>query len=266
MIGIPTIKWQSTIGISHLMMTLGQLTYREASPFAFDFHSESGSSVFSYPADYQRNIIVKKFLASKAEWLWFIDSDILPPDNTFELLKLLPEADVVAGIYPLMSKDPDPPVCWTCYDIVEVDTPNKYSFRLRDISREGEIVRDAGGAATGYMLIHRRVLEDARMYHDWNADPKGLFIIEKDSNGKPRNTEDLRFCRYLTINGYKLIVHTGVRCGHLKTSDVTDTQDAMNRAFEVGYRCGLARDPDFCRTERPDEPVGQSIPDGGVAH
>lgn len=239
-------------------MTLGYMTYHPNTEFAFDLFITSGASGFSYPADYQRNLLVKKFLASKCDWLWFIDSDILPPDNVLELLKLLPRADVVAGIYPLMSKPPDPSVAWTIYDL----TPT--GFRLADISREGEIVEHTGGTATGMMLISRKVLEDPRMRLDLTSDPPAIFKLNFDPNGKPLNTEDLAFCRNLHKNGYKLLVHTGVRCGHLKVADVMDVQTAMDVAFGVGVRCGLARDPDFCRTEQSGESGGTGAPRGAL--
>ena len=261
-VGMPTLKWACTSGIADLMLTLGYMTYSAKSPYAFDSIMSSGSSNFSYPADYQRNMIAKKFLEGKCDWLWFIDSDILPPANVLELLKLLPEADVIAGIYPLMSRPPDPPVCWTCYDIV--DTPTGGSFRLRDITRDHEIVRDAGGAATGMMLIHRRVLEDPRMWLAPEADPIGIFKLNFEPNGRPMNTEDMAFCKNLHKNGYKLIVHTGVRCGHVKVEDVTNVQEAMDLSFTIGYKCGLARDTDFCRTERLEESTRSDDANVGV--
>lgn len=231
-VGIPTVAWRCTIGIADLMQVLGYMSERGDVPYAFENILQSANSSFSWPADYQRNLIVKRFLASDNEWLWFIDSDILPAENWMELLPLLKDADVVAGIYPLMSLPPDPPVVWTCYDW------HGENFKIRDITRAGEVVRGRVGAATGFMFIHRKVLEDPAVAMYPGCDPPAIFKLRFEDNGKPMGTEDLLFCRKVLEAGHRISVHTGVRSGHVKTEDIRTVQSAMDSAMNYGFKIG----------------------------
>jgi len=44
-----------------------------------------------------QNAITEKALAAKADWLWFLEEDVIPPENALRLM--LPEAKVISAKY-----------------------------------------------------------------------------------------------------------------------------------------------------------------------
>lgn len=238
LVAVPTVKWQCTVDIASFAMKLGMASMMPEVPWEFAFKSSSGHSGLSYPVDYNRNLLVGYAIATEYDWIWFVDSDVLPKDNFIGLLTQLGNADVVAGIYPLLGKDPDPPVAWTAYvwgKGTHKETKEEIEgFLLADPREHGPII-EGGAAGTGAMLISRKVFTDPKMRlgPDEDGVPQ-LFKLQYSPAGKLIATEDMDFCRRLRANGYKLLVDTRVQWGHVKLNDVKYMEDAMQWAFDNG--------------------------------
>lgn len=264
MLAMPTIREQCTASIASFLFSLGRAESNPGFPYQFGLSLLSGDSGIAWPVEYQRNILCKAFLRSDAEWLWFIDSDMMPKKNVMELLDMLPGSDIVAGIYPIPSEAGNP-IVWSVYDYVPesrdkwcYDRSLSGGFVPMEFDFDHPEILEAGAAATGCMLIHRRVLEDPRMTLDDTVDPPTVFRTPSASNGECLATDDMDFCaRLKNLTDYKIKVNTGVRWGHLKVGDATRTFDAMRQSYERGVdksmHSGLR--PDYLAGIQPVETV-----------
>lgn len=175
------------------------------------------ASATSCRVDLNRNKCIQAFLQSEAEYLLFLDDDMLfPPDVGIRLAKR--EKDVVCGLY--FQRDEDKPTPhWYRYSGYKVhkDWGNKghmYRPMTAEVARLTRNIRpsdaaiavddaallemDAGGA--GCTMIHRSVLE--KMKPPW-------FRSQGATNG------DLMFFYKARKAGFKVWGDTGVICGHL---------------------------------------------------
>lgn len=191
-IAIPTYNKQVDIEI---MSVFAQLPgHYPEHVFGLDYMQ---SSLISYA----RNYLVRKFLDSDFEWLYFWDADVVIRDLSF-IEKLLEtaasmEASVVGGIYRLKS-------------------PHKqYAGGMRS---DGEIKnftvgelkepQYADAIATGSMLIHRSVLEKLK-------DPWFTIVDLPDGKVIP---EDYNFCANAQKAGFKIAVDPRFDTFHFGTS------------------------------------------------
>ena len=228
-IAIPTLGW-TTSSITGALPQIEAASHHPESRFRFTYEITSEAR----PADYARNVLVKKFLASDAERLFFIDSDILPPENILELLKV--NADIVAGLIPIWQ-EAGPSLTAYRYDPPMRKWKNTYD--------SAESVRFVDGAATAAMLIRREVLADARLrygmeYADFDGsiqaladhEPLPIFREVRKPNGQLAATEDLDFCYRAKALGYSVAVHHGVVCGHVKELNLLRVMDWAAGRFE----------------------------------
>ena len=176
-------------------------------------------TVMAQPADHARNLCVRQFLQTKHSHLFFVDSDVVPPDNCLDVM-LAARRPIVCGVYPLLvgtatvrtslaTRKPD-----GTYEFLGV-LPNE-PFEV-----------DAGGM--GCCLIERRVLE--QMESPWYR-----FIPRPDGG---LTGEDIYFFERAAELGIKPWVLPKVHCSHIKTIDLLEVIQAIWKA----------------RAEQP-EPVG----------
>lgn len=194
-------------------------------PYVFALRCASGQLVEG------RNQVVESFLATDAEWLWMVDSDMGFGPATFE--QMIGDGSALAigalcfGVK--RSGDDDPVTCAVnlrCF-------PTIYNFQERDDSVGFEVQtgyeRDArmpaGATGAACFVVHRQVLEDVRAkygtWFDQITHPKGA-----------RFSEDMSFWIRVAGAGHELVVDTGVRTSHDKggvffTEDVWDRQQAL---------------------------------------
>lgn len=157
-----------------------------------------------------RNQLVREFLASGLEWLWFVDTDMTFAPDALETL--------------LGAADPEerPVVGGLCFGLDGLEVHSTLMRKGRDgITYDlaltwppDQLVEvDATGAAC--LLIHRGLLERLRAAcpapHHWFADEVHAGIDVG---------HDLVFCERVKALGARVFVHTGVRVGHLKTTSV----------------------------------------------
>lgn len=176
-----------------------------------------------------RNDLCRQFLDYDAEWLLFIDADMLFPHDAID--RLMQSADV----------DQRPVVGGLCFGINNgVLFPTIYIFhntekgpttaRVSDFPENAVVpVAGTGGA---FLLIHRRVLEAFLERGFSEAFP---FFQESELAGEPAG-EDITFCLRAGTLGIPVHVDTGLHIGHHKsqvlTHDMFMSQRAAARATE----------------------------------
>ncbi len=170
--------------------------------------------------DLARNQIVEATLKTKAQWLFFMDSDMDFPSRA--LIRLLRhDVDIVGGLY-FLREPPFNPVAyrvdeqasrekgghyysWIAQEVLDYLNEHRHDAPVtgsgcREIPKDGKELRQVDGIGTGCMLIRRRVLE--KVPPPWFSYSEG-------------GSEDLFFCRRAIEAGFKVHVDLGVICGHL---------------------------------------------------
>ncbi len=165
--------------------------------------------VAGMPFDHARNAVCQAALDNGYQYVFFLDSDVAPPNDTIPRL-MSHRLPLVSGVYHRRSPPHGVPVMqrpvgrWvTSYpanSLIEVDV-----------------------VGTGCLLIHRSILEqmpplDARRgkrWFDWKVDMPGLPQGEALS-------EDFAFNMHLKRTlGIKTMVDTSVICRHIGLSQAT---------------------------------------------
>ena len=181
-----------------------------------------------------RNRLVVEFLDNtpEAEWLWFVDSDmVFKPDTLHRLIARAVECDVkmlgalcvivtAEGAVPTMFIDDDEAITRVMLDY------------------QDNVVGEVAATGTGCLLVHRDVLEDMRMkrggsIHSWF----GYDQFTTDA-GEWELGEDLSFCLRAREAGWKVYVDTTLHVGHHKGAKVWWPKDARSDPVPADYFMG----------------------------
>lgn len=163
--------------------------------------------VSGMPFDHARNTGCQKLLEIGWEWLFFLDDDILCPNDI--ILKLMShKLPIVSGLY-YRRAEPLVPV------MLKEDPENSYKW-ITQYAKDSLVEVDLVGA--GCLLIHRDLLlsmppvsKDNRWF-EWRCDKDDLPQYEKTS-------EDFTFIRHLRKNNVKVYVDTSQVCKHVGLSE-----------------------------------------------
>ena len=140
------------------------------------------------PFDHARNTAVQRAIDGGYTWLFFLDDDVVPPANAFDLL-MRHGQDIVSGVYYRRSKPILP---------VMLKESSKGSEAITSFTPGSLLEADLVGA--GCLLIHRRVLlEMKKPWFEWLLDHDDLPENAKCS-------EDYSFCRKAKASGFKIFV------------------------------------------------------------
>lgn len=170
--------------------------------------------------DYARNEVVKDFLASDCDILWFLDSDVTPPLDVLDIVTEHHEKWLAAGApYPVFmpqGDDPIPHVVFTVYR-------EGGSGGLAPSAIPSAGIDWVAGVGTGCMFLKREVFERLeKPYFEFKFDPQSR---------KPLVGEDLGFCLKLKDLSIPFFVDFAKVCKHLKTVDLLDVNNyAMSYA------------------------------------
>lgn len=159
-----------------------------------------------------RNTCAETLLASRQEWLWFVDSDtVFRPDVLPRLMTLADpvERPIVAAAVPISGRDPSrefgglPDLFWSAYNYTDQDGVRG----LEPVSCAAEVgeCQRVDAVGTGCVLIHRTVFE---------AVGPGPFC--EMSEGNVVLGEDLAFCRRCDALGIPIHFAGHLRVGHAK--------------------------------------------------
>jgi hypothetical protein len=174
-----------------------------------------------------RNEVVRVFLESSAEWLWFVDADMGWDADALEQLMAVAHPQhrpIVGGLCfgfgPISDrldhaqaviKRPFP----TIFDVSETD--DDIGFRPRWGYIPG-VVQQCAATGAAMLLIHRSALLEIG-----EKFPDGWFDRMKHPKAKKMWGEDTSFCMKAGMCGIPVHVHAGVRTSHAKTIYVTET-------------------------------------------
>ena len=145
---------------------------------------------------YSRNILAEKS-KGVADYIFFIDDDILPPINTITRL-LSHKKDIVCGLY-FAKQEPHFPQIF----LKNTEDPTRYDC-VEDYKKDSLIEVDSCGA--GCMLIKAEIFKKLKLPYFWYI-PK--------SEDKPRKGEDFYFCEKVKEAGYKIYCDTSILCKHI---------------------------------------------------
>jgi hypothetical protein len=168
--------------------------------------------------DFARNAIVEDFLASGADILWFLDSDVCPPKFVLDIVTVHGDKWEAAGSpYPIWMTPPggsEPGVLLTCYKGVIDDGVTK-GIGMADVPQSGTDFVDA--LATGCLFLKRSLLERMEApYFEFKFDPKTRQLTEG---------EDLGFALKLAKMGVKFFVDYSTVCKHYKKVCLLDVNN-----------------------------------------
>jgi GT2 family glycosyltransferase len=148
-----------------------------------------------------RRNIVRAALERKADWVWFVDDDMLFSPNHLHTL-LSHEQPIVASLY-LNRKPPYYPVAYNRRFVGPDGGPAWNPVSLAEAPDSG--LADIVAAGTGGLLVRSEVFR-VMEYDMW---------FKRDGAG-----EDMSFCARAVEAGIPLYLDLGARMGHISTYSV----------------------------------------------
>ncbi|MBI4141543.1 glycosyltransferase family 2 protein [Candidatus Woesearchaeota archaeon] len=161
-----------------------------------------------------RNIIIKRMLEKKYDYLFFADTDVLlPPDAIEKLLSI--DQPIASGVYLGGQKFPDgTKIAPVLYELTDKEDYLK-SVPINDVMED--LVYEVAASGMGCLLIRKEVLEKVKLRYS-----------EKIMSG-----EDILFCHDARKLGYRTFVNTAVRCTHMvPEGDITFPAGIANFSFQ----------------------------------
>lgn len=181
-----------------------------------------------------RNQLVRNFLTTNGQWLWFVDDDMIPQPDT--LMRLLGTPTEIVQPLVLMRKPPFLPTFYSGPNQVT----NLYDWRVLE-PHMTLVPVDACG--TGGMLIRRHVFEQL-------ADPWfEIGKIRPDQMG-----EDLFFCQKARAAGIGIHVDTTIPMEHLTTCAIRATKTSGEWLTEVRIGNTILAVPAASAAPSPSDP------------
>jgi GT2 family glycosyltransferase len=171
------------------------------------------------PVDIARELLVDLAIKNKCDYLFFLDSDVIPPENILDVL-IGHNLPIVCGIY--NSKTPGMP--WGMWNFNK--TAN--TFLALDKWKKRLVQVDVTGC--GCMLIKSDVI--LKMHEAYPDLP--LFMWTKDRSSKVTSklnvpdermrgvSEDFWFCLLAAKCGFPIVIDTDMKCSHIGNMKVFD--------------------------------------------
>lgn len=203
--------------------------------------------------DRARNDVVEEFLASDCDLLWFLDSDVVPPNHILDMVVHHYDKWKVAGapypVYQMVPGTEDMSLCFTVYNGIGKQGDLRGIY-MADVPQEGQDFVDA--LATGCLFIKREVFAQLQKpYFEFKFDPETRRVIEG---------EDLGFALKLHDLGIKFFVDYGAVCEHQKRVGLLSmnnyaikmgnkrvleydkqVRDQVEKAISAAYQAGLKK-------------------------
>jgi GT2 family glycosyltransferase len=148
--------------------------------------------------EHARNEAVNILLGTRHQWLFFLDDDVLVPEDIVKRL-LYRNVEIVSALY-YRRAAPIEPVLYRAVNgsirPLENGTPLK---GLMEVDYVG----------CGCLLVHRRVFE--KVLYPWFE----YKIGRRDLPEREQISEDFDFCRKARAAGFKVFVDADIHCHHL---------------------------------------------------
>lgn len=157
----------------------------------------------SLPIDLARNELARKAIEVKSDYVWWLDSDMIPEDDTLE--KLIKSEKDIVGALCYTRNPPYKPVLRKLEKI-----GSAYNFEFVDTVEKNKLVEtDATGF--GCLLMKTDVLKKISE----KSSPLFEFSEMITPSGTKYLSEDILFCIKAKEFGYKIFVNTNTVCGHI---------------------------------------------------
>lgn len=171
--------------------------------------------------DAARNACVEEFLKSDADIHFFLDSDVTPGDDLFDLVLEHEKWKVAGAAYPIFMTPGGmdrPQLMFTVYKGTA-----KGGLGAANMPSEGTEYVD--GLATGCLFVKREVYEAMeRPFFEFKYDPDTRVMTEG---------EDLGFCKKVTALGHKFYIDYSKAAKHTKNVCLLEVN---NYAMEYARR------------------------------
>jgi len=171
----------------------------------------------SLSPEFSRNSLLEHHFHNDPCWthVFFIDSDVVPPENALALLMAL-DADIAVGLYPIYV---DRKLMWC------VEKDKGWISMTEPLPEKPFEIKSCGG---GCLLVRREVLVD--MEWPWfKTDYQEIF---KNRGVGIKQGEDVYFIKKAIAKGYKAIAHPQVKCRHFNTIDLLEYFGACNERLD----------------------------------
>ena len=156
------------------------------------FRFESGCFSTKQPTDANRNFIVDRFLESECDWLFFCDSDMIPPDDIFNMLE-----DCKYDNFNILS-----PI-----NLIRQENKIRSNiFGEQERINENYLAVDSCGC--GCCFINRKVFESMKQ-------PYFQFVLGE--KGELKISENINFTNKAKKLGFDCFIDTRYKTNHLKT-------------------------------------------------
>jgi hypothetical protein len=188
-----------------------------------------------------RNDVVRHFLAaSTADWLWFVDADMVFMPDTLERLLEFADPDRAPIVGALCFSIDATMLYPTMYGLVG-DENNPQVIRFHEWPVDAMFQVAATG--TGCILIHRSVFERVAGYVNPATGQVGFNAaypwFQETAHANRPVGEDITFCWRAGICGIPVHVNTAVHVGHVKER-LLDLDSYLVQRAELGQ--GVRRD------------------------
>lgn len=206
-----------TVGFIHplmvhaaFMQSVLQISYRERCEV---LNVMSGANVSK-----ARNALVEGFLATDADYLLMLDSDMVFRADVISRLVVHNEP-IMNGMYfqPSLNGGPSFP-CMYRHQTGTAKSDGMFVTLGDHWQRQAVIQVDAVGA--GFMMVHRDVFETIRKLMPNYAAP----WFQEVQRGDNLVGEDFTFCMRASEMGYPIFVDTSVEAGHIKPAMVGEVR------------------------------------------
>ncbi len=176
--------------------------------------------------DYARNGLVEEFLASEAEILWFLASDIIPAPHVLDLITKNGEHwDLAGAPYPVFMTPTAGEGPQVVFCVFKEDAKGLHAA---SVPMSGTEFVD--GIATGCIFIKRGIFAQLE---------RPFFEFQFDSKRMITEGEDLGFCRKVNALGHKFFIDYSMSAAHFKTVNLLDVN---NYAVEYANKAIAAYD------------------------
>jgi len=184
-----------------------------------------GTQIFmsrGMPIDVTRESMVKTALDAGFEWIFFLDSDVILPKDTFQKL-FSHNLPLISGLY--KAKKPNG-FFWAAW--MQGKAPDGKDAFVPVATWSGRLF-EVDVVGTGCMLIHRSVFTGIRAKTDlpffvW-AKERNPGLLDKLGIPIPlmrEVSEDFWFCMLARHCGFKVVIDGEVKCGHITTVKVLE--------------------------------------------
>lgn len=188
-----------------------------------------------YPIAKARNVCVEAFLKSDYEWLFFVDSDTVPPADALDIL-LKDDKQFISGIVYTLKQ---------CTDGISRPVPcvfrkpkNKREYKecgktkaYYPIKKNYKGLKEIAAAGMACTLLHRSVFKNLKPPYF-----KERFVPKP---GQIETGEDIMFCQEMERQGVKMWADFRVRCGHWKEIRIDSPFSLEVKPHESGERWNI---------------------------